>query len=218
MRKSLVLLLVLLSLSIGTVCVALGEIGKEKDQVHFTENIIYGDKALVEGVTIEMKNRYDNKLFWNSRYTIGKTPKEYTEYDFSTLGKDVDIYEVQGSFYMENYASDTISTDILEKEEENLQGLELAWKELYDMTSPGEEREMLINVKDYVDYYPISTMSFDDPWKESDGGKRFGLWLCQEELYSERERSANKPEQLEAIDKKINYLKTFPLLSFLNDR
>jgi len=86
MKKSFVLLLALVVLVSGTGCFAQSQLVKEKDQVHYTENVLYGDKSVVDGVTVEADISYDYYLYWNTRYQIGDTPKEETEYTFYPMG------------------------------------------------------------------------------------------------------------------------------------
>lgn len=152
MKKSYVLLLVLIVLISGTACIAQNMLLKEKDQVHYTEQVIYGDKSVVEGVTVDMYNDYQRHLFWHTTYEEGVEPKEKTDYEFYSSKQ----YEANGYYngdftiYMNNSG---LSLHDFKDETYKFEGIELAWKELYDATEPGEEKQMDIKLKDYQEFY-----------------------------------------------------------------
>lgn len=151
MKKSFVLLLAFIILISGTVSYAQNELLKEKDQVHFTEHIIYGDKSVVEGVTIDAYNTYQNHLFWHTTYEVGEVPKESTAYEFYSSSYWDNAVYTGGSMDIINYSNcPTVSGYMVDKE---YFGLEAAMKELYDETEPGEENVKQVYLKDYMEYY-----------------------------------------------------------------
>ena len=75
MKKSFVLLLALVIFVSGTACYAQNELLQEKDKVYYEEKVVYGDKSVVDGVTVEVNSHYNHNLFWNTVYKIGEQPK-----------------------------------------------------------------------------------------------------------------------------------------------
>ena len=138
----------------GSICYAQNELLKEKEQVHFTEHVLYGDKSVVEGVTVETNIDYSNQLFWNTSYVVGEEPKEETDYIFYAWDYDDDLYIEEGSMWF-SMESGNIDIGVAYEKDQNYQGLEKAMKELYDNTSPGTENRTTVYLRDYVEYYPF---------------------------------------------------------------
>lgn len=152
MKKSLVLLLTLVVLILGTAYYVQGELLKEKDQVNYTEKVLYGDKSVVDGVTIDANVSYDYHLFWNTVYEIGTTPKQETEYTFYlAMFQD---YQYENAGYVNfNIEFTDMGTGFYWQNDYKYHGMEMAVKELFDSTEPGTEKEATVYLKDYADYY-----------------------------------------------------------------
>ena len=82
MKKSFVLFLAILVLGAIVVYFGQSNLLAEKDNVKITETILYGDKSMVEGVTVELHNHYETQVFWDTTYVLGEEPKADTEYTF----------------------------------------------------------------------------------------------------------------------------------------
>lgn len=151
MKKSFILLLALLVLVTGGTCYAQNMLLAERDQVIITENIIYGDKSVVEGVTVNLENQFDYNLFWNTVYEVGETPKTHTDYSFHEWDYYGGAEEVEGSveFMQDVFDVYTFGYDTYDI----FTGMNLAMKELYDETEPGTEKMKMVYLKDYIDYY-----------------------------------------------------------------
>ena len=80
MRKTLVVTSLLLVLSIGFVSITNSVVLKQKNQVSYTDVILYGDASMAEGITVESKTHYDRRLFWNTTYHAGENPSTKTDY------------------------------------------------------------------------------------------------------------------------------------------
>lgn len=195
MKKSFVLLLALVILVSGTAYYAQSELLQEKDKVHFEENVIYGDKSVVDGVTVETNSRYDYNLFWNTLYQIGDKPKEETEYSFYPWGNYEGDYENSGYIDFSIDCTDTMSHDY--DDETEFYGLDAAMKELYEETAPGTENSTTVYLKDYVDYYSFGLV-VQLPYKT---GGEYGTYyeysyLFEEDLRSELEASWRSEEEI----------------------
>lgn len=198
MKKSFVLLLTLVLLISGTAYYAQSELLQEKDKVHFEENVIYGDKSVVDGVTVEMNSRYDYNLCWNTLYEIGAKPKEETEYSFYPWGNYESEYEHSGSIDFVIDSSDTMTRNDYD-DGTNFYGLNMAMKELYDMTAPGTENSTTVYLKDYADYYTFG-LNLQLPYEIGEPNGTYYqysyLWKheLREEIENLEETGANKGE------------------------
>ena len=212
MKKSFVLLLALVLLISGTAYFAQTELLKEKDQVQYTEHVLYGDKSVVDGVTVEANVMYNNQLFWKTAYEIGDEPKVETEYTFSAWSYFNDRLIQDGSLWFNIDCTDTF--DVLEFDKsKTYYGLEIAMKELYDSTPAGTEKQMTVFLKDYVDYY---SFMFDVtlPFHSGSGDVQYesGMIWGERELKEDiaaLEKSGMNPKELERLKKYLVDLEAF---------
>lgn len=216
MKKSFVLLVTLVLLILGTVYYAQDVLLKEADQVHFTEQIIFGDKSVVDGVVVEMYNEYDYQLFWDSTYVVGEKPKESTEYTFYSSKFYSGGYATEGEFdLLSNYGSISMfQFNEYLNEEKEYSGLEAAMKELYDATAPGTENEMMISLKDYVDYYPYG-MNLELPTEDGINYRDYYFgppYMYEQELIediAQMEAPGKSTENLNQLKKCLKDLQNF---------
>ncbi len=152
MKKVIILVAVLFVLSISSLCIIAVTVDSQNDTVTVTENILYGDRSVAEGITVLSEAHYDNHLFWNTKYTIGENAEPQTEYKF---------------YASEQYITDTanyymfqVDTDIrygchFDIPAEEQVGLSRVYKELYDKCENGKKVEDTIYLKDVYEYYPL---------------------------------------------------------------
>ena len=205
MKKSFALVLALVLLISGTAIYAQTALLKEKDQVHFTESVSYGDKSVVEGVQVEMYNYYDNKMFWHTTYEFGAKEKEKTDYEFYPWYHEQEqAYE--GAFWtVTDYISLSTGGYMEEKE---YRGVEAALKELYDKTPAGGKNQMIIRLKDYMDYYTFG-FELSLPHAAGETHKDYQMYsvlyiqgLAEEiEYYEESGENSEYLQQLKVIQK-----------------
>ena len=138
MKKSFVLFLAILV--VGAVVVYFGQSNllAEKDNVKITENILYGDKSVVEGVTLELHNHYETQVFWDTTYVIGEKPKTNTEYTFHQAKQNINFIEWDGNIYF-NDDMHSMGWDA-EKNPLAPDGLEVAVQELKDSIGASEKK------------------------------------------------------------------------------
>lgn len=181
MKKSLVLFIGMFLCGLVAMCVLPGYILKEADRVKITEQVLFGDKALVEGVTVQTVNDSMKHLFWNTEYVIGKEPVTKTKYEFSasrrTSGVPMLIEQSWAAQSEHNClmlmnrlhggwsSSSTAGINLDTKSTITDRGIAEAYKELAEETNPGEEKEKQIFLSDYMEYYPV-TVSLDTVWED----------------------------------------------------
>ena len=157
MKKSFVLFLTILVLGVAVIGLGLSSILEEKDNVKITENILYGDKSVVEGVTLELHNHYENQIFWDTTYVFGEEPKVSTEYTFHQAKQSSFPHRWYGYIYLYD-----VMHSIRWDANNNMiapEGLEVAVQELKDSLGASEKGTKTILLKDYVDYYSFSAQS-----------------------------------------------------------
>ena len=195
MKKSFVLFLAILLLGVCVVCFGQSSLLAEKDNVIITENVLYGDKSVVEGVTLELQNHYENQIFWDTTYVIGEEPKTETEYTFYQAKQNSYDYRWNGSIYF-NDGMHSIGWD--EDTMKAPQGLEVAIQELKDSIGPSESAEKTVMLKEYTDYYTFN-VSLQTPYDAKSNENRFHYELDARRLRNEL------PEAEESVGKNYGY-------------
>jgi len=92
MKKSLVLFLLCFLIAVGGMSYVYTMLLAEKDQVQITETNVYGNKSILEGVSIVRNTKYDKFIRWNTNYIVGtssdtETDSCKTEYRFDEYGR-----------------------------------------------------------------------------------------------------------------------------------
>ena len=172
MKKATILMALVLLLSVCGVGVLAADVFEERDQVVLTEKTVYGDRSKADGLTVHINSHYNRRVFWNTSMKLDEGLSTTTEYGFSAeqIREDYPVEHIGLSF--SNRASGGVEFDLDNPQE----GLWVAYKELYDETEPGQEKETDILLKDYIDHYPM-TIKLDFPnarysaeaWKSFDG-------------------------------------------------
>jgi len=152
MKKIIAIVLLLSALSVASFFMLGGVVSEEKANVTIKENVIYGDKSHAEGVTVFTRALYDDRLFWNTTYTIGEAPNISTEYEF--------YHSPQYENHERTYEALILDVDFkygvsMTTPAEESVGLQKAYRELYDELKPGEKGEKTIYLQDYYTYFPF---------------------------------------------------------------
>ena len=210
MKKSFVLFITLLCLAMIVVCYGQISILAERDQVQLTENVLFGDKTVVEGVNINLKNTYDSRLYWDTSYTIGKEPEISTEYRFYQGRQSEPYYRYDGdmSFYQDYIHLSYWDNEIIPQPSD---GLDAAMQELYEETGNAERREKTILVKDYLEYYHFA-VDISSPHNSTMETSPFHINLVKEELESDITYGVEhhiSEQEVDAARKYLKWIETF---------
>lgn len=215
MKKSFLLLLIFIIFGAGTVCYAQNTLLEEKDKVNFKETVVYGDKSVVEGVTVTMKNWYENYLSWDSTYVIGETPKVDTDYNFYAWGLNDYHYAYSGSigFVMDGNGMSNLEWQVMNEENtsEDAEGMERALWDLYYQVGPDEEKEITVKLKDYMDYYTFG-VDFTGPLDTDTQTEQISLYLNKGELLADivyGYQIGLDTSEIIKTEKYLGYLETF---------
>ncbi len=213
MKKSFVLLLALVVLVSGTAYFAQNELLKEKDQVHYTEQVLFGDKSVVDGVSVEANIAYNSQLFWKTAYEIGDVPKEETEYTFYTWPYSDNRLIQEGSIWFHIDCSNPYFGIEFDDKNQTYYGLEIAMKELYDKTAPGTQNQITVYLKDYIDYYSFM-FDLTLPYHSQEGDVQYDcnfLWGERglKEDIAALEKSGRNPKELARLKRYQADVETF---------
>lgn len=188
MKKSFVLFLAILVFGAFIIGFGQSSILAEKANVKITENILYGEKSVVEGVTLELHNDYETQIFWDTTYVLGEEPKTNTQYTFHQSKQNYFPRRWYGNIYFndDNHTFEWSGNYAWAPE-----GIEIAVQELYDSIGASEKETKTILLKDYLNYYSF-TVSFQTPYDGDESTEhRFNYELTErylrEELYRAEE-------------------------------
>ena len=155
MRKALIIFILVFAFSLGLGAFAVYDAAQPRDEVLVSENLRYGEASAAEGLNLTMHTNFDNHLFWDISYIPGQpektenecrvsVKKDYGDYEYEPIGMNL-MSDVEGWYF----------DDFADRDPTELSGLSLAYYELWLDTPNGGEREELIHLKDYLDYYPV---------------------------------------------------------------
>ncbi|MGI6627655.1 MAG: hypothetical protein ACOX4K_04800 [Bacillota bacterium] len=153
MRKSLILTILMLALAAGSLCYVHGFVDESKDAVSIDETVLYGDKSIAEGITVDLSTHCDYRLFWDTRYKVGENPKASTDFVFSQAQKrsrqlrvPLGIAHIDDTFG--GYGLSTSGNLNLEEEAIPVQ-------DVASRAEPGKKHTEVVYIRDYYDFYPI---------------------------------------------------------------
>lgn len=168
MKKAFVLFIGIFLLGLTGICVLPGYILKEADNVTLSEQVILGDKAIVEGVTVNTANDSMRHLLWNTEFLVGRKP--VTEFEFSAKRRTakpmlrgeawmaqsdysciVLSNRMSGGWSSSSTGSVNLEGGLIEES-----GLVEAYKRLATETAPGKELSRQIFLSQYMEYFPVA--------------------------------------------------------------
>lgn len=155
MKKSMVLTIVLLALSIGVFPYANGWVSEGKEAISVKETVLYGDRSAAEGVTVMNHTHCDYHMFWNTTYQVGPDLSVESDYRYSQAQeREDDIRPAELQLYSNiNYA---MSGDI-DFSGENWNDLpRLIAADVAKRTPNGETHEEEHALADYYEFYPVT--------------------------------------------------------------
>ena len=201
MKKSLILFTFLLAGSLGFLVFFQTSLLKEKDNVTFQDEILFGDAKDAEGITVDIRTEYSRQLFWDTTYKAGQTPAVSTDFTFYNTDQRTSHATYEG-----------VSMDVVldtynfapEKARSELEGIDQAFHDLYHDNSPVLSQESsandntkvkVIKLKDYYDYYPfymgISLNGYEKSWNWNE--------LAFEEMYKDFDKTSVDYEEYEFL-------------------
>ena len=198
MRKAGILLVCLLVIGIAGLIPVGNHLSAEEGNIQLTEHILYGDKAVAEGVQITFGSRLQWQHYWDSVYTIGTNPGIKTQYTFYPTGKVENSTKKTydgitfGSF--PNYGSSgSLPMESRIRPDEFLP----AYQKLAEATPNGVSGFENIRVNEYFTFYPVwPDITTEYFWYEISGPHGYMGYLGSGETVD----ASNQKELYEALN------------------
>ncbi len=157
MKKSLAVFAILLVAAIGFLGYFQFSLLASKDKITFEDNILHGNPAMIEGMTINVRNEYKRHLFWDTTYEAGAVPTVSTDYTFYDTAK-AESYTPVNYFFMD-VEIPVYDFDPQTPREEQIGILKTAY-DLYHSPSYNQEnigaKRKNVFLKDYYEFYPFT--------------------------------------------------------------
>lgn len=150
MKKLIAIVLTLALLSVGAIVAVANGVNANKDTLTHSENAVYGNRTVADGIAVRCLSHYDNHLVWESLYTVGG--KTETEFDFHYGNYYVNGKPKLSGFIMHNGIHYGFNTTIPASEQ---RGISKVYKQLYDSLNYEEEGSATVRLADHYDYYPL---------------------------------------------------------------
>ena len=162
MRKSLIILEILLMLSLGILVSAVTTVDAQHERITITEETLFGDPAAAEGLQISTHVHDQHRLFWDTTYDAGPDPRPETVFTYHDQ-RIYEQWESVGSFSLQPSHLNSGFSGIVDLEAEMQHQQEFSdspvlWlpvKDVADRTKANEERVEQIRLSDYYDWFPM---------------------------------------------------------------
>lgn len=149
MKKNILIISLLAIFILGSFTFALASLLPQRDNVQFSETVLFGNPKAAEGLTINYKNHFDYHLFWDTIWTVGTSPESaVTDYRFSVRG-DRETESADPAITLNSHAFDTYN---------NMNGIRVldeAYEKMAADAVPNEEITRVVYLADYFEYYPM---------------------------------------------------------------
>lgn len=155
MKKSLILILLLLVLSAVGIGYAHSTVNSFKDDVELAETTLVGDISAAEGLSINLRSHYQNHLFWDTTLLPGQLPT--TEFLFSQSKISEKIKrDYRGVQIYPGTNMSSSSNGNIELNNGNTGGMAAIFKDVASRTDNGTTHREKVYIKDYYDFYPMA--------------------------------------------------------------
>ena len=148
MRKGLTILLALLVLCAAGSAFAVRDICADKETVAYTETVLYGDPAIMDGLRVDLRENFRRALVWDSAVSFKNGSFEAeTKYSFSARSM-MEYYPPQEKGYRITLSTTTAYWKVMGVPRPVL------WKVAEEMERDGVETRT-VHLADYYDNYPF---------------------------------------------------------------
>lgn len=150
MKKNILIISLIAVFILGSFTFAFASLLPQRDNILFSETVLFGDPKAAEGLFLNYRNHYEYHLFWDTAWTIG-TPADtaVTDYRF-TAKEDREEPNMEPAITLESHDFNRYEVD------GKPSGLKKAFDELAETAKPDAENIRQIHIANYYQYYPIS--------------------------------------------------------------
>ncbi len=150
MKKNILIISLIAVFILGSFTFAFASLLPQRDNIQFSETVLFGDQKAAEGLTLNYRNHCDYHLFWDTTWIIG-TPADTAVADYRfTAKEDREEPNMEPAITLESH--DFNQYEVNGKPS----GLKKAFEELAETAKTDAENIRQIHVADYYQYYPIS--------------------------------------------------------------
>ncbi len=163
MKKSLLLSLFVMGLTVFSLPAALIAVDSGKEKIHISEEVLSGNPAEAAGVTLKIPSHWGKQLLWDTEYTIGSGKEAESRFSFSSHPVYWSAPEgrVDASLRIEIdavFATDTTSSGTMGWED-------TVYSEIINEAAERAERgEKYAEILRIADYSPSFPLSLDIEW------------------------------------------------------
>ena len=155
MRTRFCILAALTVLSVGLTVWAHGSLYAQREAVTVEQEVLQGDPALADGVSLEIRTALDEHLFWETRITAGPELTYGTDYTYSARERSRSYYFL--------FPETGLRVDVMgsagvtrEGETEDQTGMQKPFNDVAARCPAGtEDYTEVVRLRDYYDVYPL---------------------------------------------------------------
>lgn len=150
MKKNILIISLIAVFILGSFTFAFASLLPQRDNIQFSETVLFGDPKAAAGLILNYRNHYDYHLFWDTTWIIG-TPADTAVADYRfTAKEDREEPNMEPAITLESHDFNQYEVD------GKPSGLKKAFDELAETANPDAENIRQIHIADYYQYYPIS--------------------------------------------------------------
>nr|WP_296488252.1 hypothetical protein [uncultured Acetatifactor sp.] len=157
MKKSAWAALSIMILSLIVLPFAGRKVNGEREGIVITQEILSGDPAAAEGITLELATHWNGHLLWNTEYTIGSGEQAKSSFTFSSEEvrwnrmerKRAYVHHLAGAGYgsAATYTGAAVNPEDFPMSE--------IIQAAAGRTNPGETHMEMVRIGDYAELYPL---------------------------------------------------------------
>ena len=158
MRRAWILFLVLVMAVGGCFTAFHCAVAGVAECVTVTHRTLYGDPAAAEGVTITVRNHYDQHLLWETSLSLFDGAAPETEFTFSNdyLSSSGDaVYEGIVFSSLQNVFSFFYDDELSDAAKEKYAEVIAYLAEVEASVEDGQSKTFTVDLSEYLDYYPL---------------------------------------------------------------
>ncbi|MEG2000239.1 MAG: hypothetical protein RR053_02430 [Evtepia sp.] len=188
MKKSFLVTILLLLLSVGGICASFYIVDAKQNALTIKETVLFGDKAAAEGIQVAYRMNEQKQLFWDAEYTVGERSTVHTKYRFTQV-RQPDDRRVFPNVRISDPIGFKLSASVADLKTPSLKNFERSSyvskpaEEVETRTMPGETREETFFIRDYCEFYPITMQVYipiDDRQKIGETEVVAFDWKCSD--------------------------------------
>lgn len=158
MKRSLWISLLCMGLALVVILFAYTRVDGEKENVVISQEVLSGDPAAAEGVSLRIASHWNGHLLWDTKYRIGSGNGAESDFTFSAkqVAWEWESYPSARAHLPYGYGG-SFGTAMMEEdlpEDPQMPFFEII-QAVAGRTEKGETREETLRIGDYREYYPV---------------------------------------------------------------